>query len=394
MNHVDKDTDFDLNLRLKRMSSERLLQRLGALITKDQQTTAALIAHLAEVETRSIFAQRGWPSMYAYCTEELGFSEGEAYNRIAAARVATEYPVVFGMIDQGKIHLTGIKALRVHLTLENHQELLVAASGLTKRGVEKMLAERFPKPDVPPSVRKLPGSSSKKSSQPQGPFAQPRQTESVEPQGAKERTAEPAPSRQFVAEIPARRDTVAPLSPTRFKIQFTANQEFHDKLRCAQELLSHQIPNGDLAAVLGRALDLLVAQAKKDRFAVGRKAGRKDQGSTSSRSIPAAVRRAAYERDEGQCTFVSTSGRRCAERSFLELDHIRPYGQGGPSTVENIRLHCKCHNAYAAEQAYGVATIARAKRKSQSRDRPNDIPQAVAVIPPISSVKTQTSFNF
>ena len=37
----------------------------------------------------------------------------------------------------------------------------------------------------------------------------------------------------------------------------TASQELHDKLRQAQDLLRHRIPNGDLAGIVERALDLL-----------------------------------------------------------------------------------------------------------------------------------------
>lgn len=39
---------------------------------------------------------------------------------------------------------------------ENHRELLDAAGGHSKRDVEELLARRFPRPDVPSSVRKVP----------------------------------------------------------------------------------------------------------------------------------------------------------------------------------------------------------------------------------------------
>jgi len=41
----------------------------------------------------------------------------------------------------------------------------------------------------------------------------------------------------------------------------------HAKLRRLQSLLSHSIPTGDVAQVLDRALDALIAQVEKRKFA-------------------------------------------------------------------------------------------------------------------------------
>ena len=59
-------------------------------------------------------------------------------------------------------------------------------------------------------------------------------------------------------EAPAPRPKVAPLSPQRFLLQLTIGQSAHDKLRYAQALLGHQVPAGDVAEVLERALDALI----------------------------------------------------------------------------------------------------------------------------------------
>jgi hypothetical protein len=88
----------------------------------------------------------------------------------------------------------------------------------------------------------------------------------------------------------------------------------------------------------------------------------------NSRYIPRAVLRAVHQRDGGQCTFVSADGKRCSERSFLELHHHeQPYARGGEATVENLRLTCRAHNALYAERDYG-RTFMRSKRMN-ARDR-------------------------
>jgi hypothetical protein len=64
------------------------------------------------------------------------------------------------------------------------------------------------------------------------------------------------------------------------------------------------------------------------------------QGAKRSRRVAAAITRDVYVRDEGRCTFVSSDGRRCGERRFLEVDHVVPWATGGGETAANCRLRC------------------------------------------------------
>jgi 5-methylcytosine-specific restriction endonuclease McrA len=143
----------------------------------------------------------------------------------------------------------------------------------------------------------------------------------------------------------------------RFHFQFVVPKSTHDKLRHAQGLLSHAVPTGDLAQVIDRALDALISQLEVRKLGVStrdlRREGAWSEGGAPSRYIPAAVRRAAWERDGGRCTFVSITGGRCRCRQFLEFDHVEPFARGGKATVENIRLRCRAHNQYEAERVFG-----------------------------------------
>ncbi|MGH2406253.1 MAG: HNH endonuclease, partial [bacterium] len=133
------------------------------------------------------------------------------------------------------------------------------------------------------------------------------------------------------------------------------------KLREAQALLRHQIPDGDLEQIFDRALDALLANLRKQKLAAtdrsrenrNQASGPRPNSLPRSRHIPAAVRRAVWARDGGRCAFVSTNGRRCAEGGFLEFHHVMPYAHGGTSTVDNIELRCRTHNGYEAECHFG-----------------------------------------
>jgi len=162
---------------------------------------------------------------------------------------------------------------------------------------------------------------------------------------------------------------VKPLAPQRFALQVTIDEELHQDLRYAQELLSHELSPGDVAAVLKMAVKALISQLEKRRFAAADKPrlGQTQRGKTV-RHIPAAVRRAVWKRDGGQCTFVGENGHRCAERRYVQFDHALEVARGGDSSVANLRLRCRAHNQYTAERAFG-ADFMRHKRIAAAEAR-------------------------
>src|SRR5262245_1468987 len=112
---------------------------------------------------------------------------------------------------------------------------------------------------------------------------------------------------------------MTPLAPERFALQVTITRRAHDLLHRAQELLSHQVASNDVPTVLERALEGFVHDLEKQKFAATEKPRPSAcRSSTSVRHIPAHVKRAVWERDQGQCTFVGEKGHRCESRKFLE----------------------------------------------------------------------------
>ena len=158
---------------------------------------------------------------------------------------------------------------------------------------------------------------------------------------------------------PARSDIEA-LSPGRYKVQFTASAEFRDKLERLRALMRSEIPDGDLAAVIERAVTEKLERLEARRLAktaAPRKTLRDTNTSQASRHIPAAVRRAVVQRDGCRCRFVDVQGRRCSERHRLEFHHRHPFGMGGDHSPGNISLLCAAHNRLMAEHDYGRAAI-------------------------------------
>ncbi len=179
---------------------------------------------------------------------------------------------------------------------------------------------------------------------------------------------------------PVKPVVVAPISPSRYKVTFTASSELHDKLERLRELMRSSVPDCDLGSIIEQAVTEKLERLESKRFAetkTPRKSLEETDTSPSSRHIPAAVKRAVYERDQGQCRFLANSGRRCTERNRLEFHHHHlPYGRGGDHSVANIQLMCEIHNAYLAERDYGKDTIERHRKNKRSANRVSE-PAAV-----------------
>ncbi len=329
---------------LNHLSDAVLLRDLAVLVEQDCVTTAALLAHIAEVDTRRLFAPAGYPSMRAYCVGELRLSEDAASKRIQAARAARNFPALFAAIAEGRLHLTGLCLLAPHLIPENAGDLLVAATHRTKSEIEQMLARRFPRTEPLPLVQVLPPSSNSEHA--------PAHVADL---------GEHAPGH---VQTPAPRPRVAPIAHERFLIQLAIGKSTHDKLRHAQALLSHSIPSGDVAQVLDRALDVLICRLERQKFAVTTKPRARQRSTGKKGYVPAHVRRAVVERDQGGCTFVSEAGHRCGARHRLEFDHIVPVARGGEATVEGIRLRCRTHNEVEAERVFGAGFMSE-KREAR-----------------------------
>jgi hypothetical protein len=179
--------------------------------------------------------------------------EAEAYLRITAGRAAREHPVLLAMLADGRLHLSGIAKLAPHLAPENRDELLRRACHRSKREIEVLLAELFPRPDVPTLVRKLPVR------RPSAPAPTAPSEPQLRPNGVAQPRV-PAPAPVFLVE---------PLAPARYKVQFTASAELQDKLERLRSLTRSQVPDGDLATIIERSASATATSATTGTSKVG-----------------------------------------------------------------------------------------------------------------------------
>ncbi len=303
------------------LSDTQLEAEVMRLARCERGATVQLIAHLMEFDTRQLYLGAGFSSLFVYCCEVLRLSEHETYNRIEVARVARRFPLILDLLADGSLNQTTVRFLAPHLTAANCAEVLAAASHKSKREVEELLARMFPRPAVPSSVRKLP---TPKPAAPL-PTSAPAQLAplpevSPEPEPVAGLPALlPAGPRSVPGALPlARRSVVSPLAPDRYEIRFTASAETREKLLLAQDLLRHAIPTGDPAAIIDRALTLLLEDLARKKFAATDRPRSSSGPAAGSRHVAARVLR-------GEALLRASAWRK------------RGHGQGAARTVRKPR---------------------------------------------------------
>jgi hypothetical protein len=333
------------------LSDTELVSEARRLAVDEHEATVRLVSLLAVLDERRCYLAEGYGSTFGFCVRVLGLSEYAAFHRIKAARTVRRFPAVLERFASGALTLEAVRLLTPHLTFENHVGLLDAAAGKSKRGIEKLLAVLFPRPDVPAKVRKLPArrADAVASADEAGVRAFPPpassdvyttgfladadESQAERREGAAvaaaSRDGEPAtiacsatsaaplvlsdgrlvvrnalpneegrlvplqgvtqvgitlaPSSSLdeavaatlsaTPPVPAvqcarHRAVVEPLAAERYRVQLTISGETHEKLRRAQDLLRHQVPDGDLATLFDRAITLLVSDLERKKCAM------------------------------------------------------------------------------------------------------------------------------
>jgi len=151
--------------------------------------------------------------------------------------------------------------------------------------------------------------------------------------------------------------TVEPLDAELSRLHFTVSRRFLAKLEATRDALSHSHAGASTEEILEACMDAVLAQSarRKGLVAKPRTAPSKAtaSGATTSRAIPAAVKRAAWQRAGGRCEWPLDGGGVCGSTVRLEFDHVKPVALGGVSTIDNIKVHCRPHNQHAARLVFG-----------------------------------------
>ena len=305
---------------LTEQSNENLFSKVKDLRGAEREITAELILYLNEIEQRRGYLEVGYPSLFMYCTKELGYSEGAAYRRSETAKALSTCPEIYQQLKSGAVTLCAISLISKVLTPENKLDVLAQVSGKTKLEVEAIAARLGA---VKPARKK--SIVVHKVAVPEAPIFQ-----STQP--------------------------ITPPSPTKYEVTYSVSVELsQDEMKLYQEAKELVGPCSAKEVIL-RTLREFVSRRKKqvkpNKIVKRTSTGEVKAPKVRSRFIPIEVKREVRDNCGGQCSFVGTNGTRCPARHGLQFDHVQPFALGGGNDAGNLRLLCPAHNRLLAEQVF------------------------------------------
>lgn len=290
---------------LSKISNSELIVRLEKLTRTERKITHVILCHINEVESRRIYADLGFDSMYKYLTQQLGYGEDSAYRRLQAARLLKQAPQVAEKLENGSLNLTQLTQVQKCLKQEVKEGRRVDLK-LTHQVLEKI--------------------ENKTSFETAKCLAQ-----------------------EFDQAIQTR-EVVKPQKDNSVRLEMTFTEEQMVSLQKAQASLSHVLPDGNWADLF---LHLATKHLKKEQ---GKKISAKEPQVTQGfaaqrRHIKITLKRELLHKANHCCEFVSpTDGKKCESTYQLQIDHRIPLAKGGTNNSDNLRVLCRTHNLYFADK--------------------------------------------
>jgi 5-methylcytosine-specific restriction endonuclease McrA len=325
------------------------MSRVDALVRQERHLTLQVLHHLIEIDRRKLYLPYGYSSLFTYCVRRLGYSESAALRRVRTARCIREHPDIGDLLESGDLTLSTVSKLTGVLTADNKNRLLSEVRGKSQREVGEVLSRYRPERAQPDRVRPVSVWT---------PSLGDGCKESYRRSGGKKLTTADANGMSL---------------EQRYRIEFTATREFMRKLQTMKALLYLRYPCGiGFAELFELTMDRYIDRNDPDkrlrrrRLKEEQKATQRSRARTRrkrSRHIPVATRDDIRDRDGGRCTFVGSDGVRCDATKDLQIDHIRPFAQGGQTAVNNLRLLCGKHNRLEAERVYGKKHMGQFRRE-------------------------------
>lgn len=265
-------------MNLKHLTDKSLLKDLKNLVQFERDHLIIILHHLKEVDRRKLYSDLGYPSLYAYCLKDLGYSEGSAQRRIQACRMMREMPEIEKKLESGALNLSNVSK---------------AVQFFNQFSVEKPEEKRM-------ILEKVENSST--------------------------REAEKALFELSGVEKPAVEKTQR-VCKDKVRLTIVLEDATIEKLRIIRCLFGKNMSHQELIDTMA---DLVIKDLEKKKFKKG--ISPLPPAPAVIKSITSATKRAVFERDK-KCV-------KCGGLWNLNFDHRIPKALGGNSSQENIRLLC------------------------------------------------------
>ena len=368
---------MDLSL----ISNSELLKRLEKLACIERKITHLILWHINEVESRRLYAELGFDSMFKYLTQSLGYGEDSAYRRLQAARLLKQAPKVAEKLESGALNLTQLtqvqKCIKQELKegrkvdLKTTEAVLEKIENKTSFETLKCLAKEFNQPiQIQETVKPQQDNSVRL----EITFTE-EQMEILKK--AKDALSHVLPDNNWadlfahlakkhlqkefgkdalnelsVSEMTNKRTQPAePIQPHQGKLE---EEKENKKNLPTSRPLSGTTPERQPAHGWRRTAKQ--SQLTKPKTASDPETKPTQSFTTKRKHIKITLKRELLKKANHCCEYINPdNGQRCQSTYQLQVDHRIPLARKGTDTPENLRVLCRTHNLYSAKK-WGLVT--------------------------------------
>ena len=235
------------------LSDRELLRETSNLVRHERHLQGAVIDHLAEIQARGLYLERGFSSLFDYAVRELGYSDAAAARRIGAMRLCADQPHAREGLRDGSLTLSAAAELQWAFDRQRRRGSIsgtaaIPPAGRAATGSAGPAGQNDPAADSAPAV---PVSPAESQPPPLVLDAVGRRQLVEEAAGKSARQV-----RQMLADVdpelapPA--DRVRPLGDGRYELKATIDSECRQGLEQLRGLLSHVDPRMTMGQLVGR----------------------------------------------------------------------------------------------------------------------------------------------
>lgn len=343
---------------LAKLSNEELEFRLKDLVSKERKLLHVILEHIKEVDTRKLYLQRAYPSIYEYLVKELGYSGSAAMRRLEAARLLNEVPLVSMKIQEGSLNLSQIgeltrmvkekeRSCEGKISVEQKSNLILQIAGQSTAQTQKTISAYLNLPILEREHFKTQKDDSVR----------------VEITLSQSQYSKLMQCKDLAAHLLHQENKDSSLSSL---IEVLADQFLKKKLDPDSKikLTKQSIPSitSDSYADTHNNLHKIensstTSDSSPISFTCDSSVTTAAETECVAKSVTPKLRRMILLRDIC-CQYVDkTTGRKCAGTYGLQVDHKKPRWSGGGNQKHNLQALCFKHNQFKYLQQSGIRKL-------------------------------------
>jgi hypothetical protein len=132
-------------MNLSKVSDAVLLLQAKALATQERDVLTRVLHHLREIESRRLYTDLKYHSLFDYAVRELKYSEAQASRRIQAMRAMVAIPEIESKIASGELSVSNVAMVQTAFIKSgkkmNRRDVLKKIEGLTTRQAQVVVGK-------------------------------------------------------------------------------------------------------------------------------------------------------------------------------------------------------------------------------------------------------------